>query len=271
MSQNAERRAQWRDAVWESDLEPMQKLVALAFEKYAGTGIDEVWVSWPELMRLTGLSRDTVNRALKVLGPAGWLVVIERARQHRSARYALRIPLQQSNSRTPQQSDHQTADFPQQYDSRTPEPLQQSDPAPQQSDPAVPAVRQSYPNSKRTTTKNHNIAAAASDDPLADYRLTDDERTDFLTFIGAKSDGLLIHLARVGQLAARIAEWQLARDTHPRAERSLWDTPTVAEQRARDQANTEPPASPERIQQILREARERNQPKPPHDDYLDRW
>ena len=67
-------------------------MVALAFEKYAGRGLDDVWVSGSELRRVTRLSRDATARAVRGLKDKGWIVLTEKPRQHRSGRYRLTIP-----------------------------------------------------------------------------------------------------------------------------------------------------------------------------------
>jgi len=128
------RRHRWTEAVWESDLTPAERLVCLVFADHSRQGDTfGVWVTLDRLQQRTGYSRDTVNRVLGQLRDAGWLTVTEKAKQHRATRYALTIPTsQQSDDRTPEQSDSRTADE-----------IQQSDPAPQQSDGAVPAVRSS--------------------------------------------------------------------------------------------------------------------------------
>jgi biotin operon repressor len=106
MSDQLTARLRWRDAIWEApDLRPLQRLVALAYEKYAGNGVNDVWVSGEELRRVTGVSRSTANDALRALEAAGWLVVVRKATQHYSTRYRLVVP------RT-QHSDSQNAASP---------------------------------------------------------------------------------------------------------------------------------------------------------------
>lgn len=143
-------RVLWSEAIWESDLKPTQRLLALAYADHARNEAT-AWVAYPRLMARTGLSRDTVARQLGALVEAGWLTLERSARQHRAAVYRLSYP-------SAQQSDHRTAERPnlepQQSDHRTPEGEsadsssqillhQQSDSAAQQSDIAVPAVRPS--------------------------------------------------------------------------------------------------------------------------------
>lgn len=85
-------RQRWSDAVWESDLRSLERLVALAFAKHAGRGVEDVWVSWSELRRLTRLSNDAATRALKTLRDRGWLVKTADAAGPKAARYRLGLP-----------------------------------------------------------------------------------------------------------------------------------------------------------------------------------
>jgi hypothetical protein len=91
-------RDKYADAVWETEaLRPNEKLVALVYADHAGDkekpDNDIAWVTWPRLSQWTGIrSKDGINRALRGLEAAGWLVEIEKRRQHRSARYRLVIP-----------------------------------------------------------------------------------------------------------------------------------------------------------------------------------
>jgi hypothetical protein len=86
-------RDRWAAAVWADDrLRPLERLVALAFADHAGSGLDAVWIAGSRLRQRTGLSRDAANRALRGLESAGWLAVAQPAQQHRSTRYALRVP-----------------------------------------------------------------------------------------------------------------------------------------------------------------------------------
>lgn len=85
-------RQRWTDAVWVSDLRPLERLVALAFAKHAGRGLDEVWVSWAELRRLTQLSNDAAARALTSLRDHGWLVKTAAPSGRKATRYRLSLP-----------------------------------------------------------------------------------------------------------------------------------------------------------------------------------
>lgn len=91
-NENLVRRLLYRNAVWESSLSTKAKLVALAYEKYAGKGTEKVWVAGDNLRRITHMSRDTANKALRELEHGGWLTVEEAAAQHRSTRYRLTVP-----------------------------------------------------------------------------------------------------------------------------------------------------------------------------------
>lgn len=85
----------WRDHVWEAaGLTPTERLVALAFEKYASS--DRVWVTQPELTRITGLKRTAALNAVRALQRLGWLELVEKAQQHRAPRYQLSLPVRVS-------------------------------------------------------------------------------------------------------------------------------------------------------------------------------
>lgn len=96
----------WQDAVWaDADLTTHERLVALAFAKMAGRGIDSVWVDRNHLVALTHMSRSQAIRCVSSLDHLGWLVRVREARQHYSPRYRLAIPSthQESTSDTPGQ------------------------------------------------------------------------------------------------------------------------------------------------------------------------
>lgn len=125
----------WLDAIWDCpDVKPNERAVAYAYARYAGAS-DTTWCPWDELKRRTGIrSRDALSRAISGLIEAGWIVEVERARQHYSARYRLTVA-QQSISRTPgsQESVSRTPGVAQPSASRTPE--QSSRPSPETSSP----------------------------------------------------------------------------------------------------------------------------------------
>lgn len=100
----------YAEAVWASELPPLQRLVALAYADHARDG-DTSWVTYRRMRERTGLSRDAIARHNAGLIAAGWLQVVTPARQHRAAIYRLTIP-EQSVSRTAEQSVSRTADVP---------------------------------------------------------------------------------------------------------------------------------------------------------------
>jgi hypothetical protein len=145
----------WAEAVWKSDLPPTQKLVALAYADHARDR-DVAWASYDRLMRRTGLSRDTVARCMKALVKADWLLPVRAAGQHRSARYGLTTPSQQSDGLTT--GDSQQSDGA----------AQQSDGAAQQSDGAppteLPTELPTSPNPvEEDVTATTNTTATAED------------------------------------------------------------------------------------------------------------
>lgn len=78
-------------------LRPNEKLIALTYADHAGDpenpANDVSWVTWPRLSEQTGIrSKDAINKAVRHLESRGWLVLVEKARQHRSPRYRLVIP-----------------------------------------------------------------------------------------------------------------------------------------------------------------------------------
>ncbi len=113
----------WLDAIWDCpDVKPNERAVAYAYARYSGS-TDITWCPWDELKRRTGIrSRDALSRAISGLVEAGWIVEVERARQHYSARYRLTVA-QQSVSRTPeiQESASRTSGTVQVSASRTSE------------------------------------------------------------------------------------------------------------------------------------------------------
>lgn len=80
-------------AVWESkQLTTQERIVAMAYADHAKDG-DVAWVHWPRLSERTGIrAKSTLWKVTKALVAAGWLVQVEKARQHRSPRYRLVVP-----------------------------------------------------------------------------------------------------------------------------------------------------------------------------------
>jgi hypothetical protein len=146
----------WSEAVWDSPLLPLQKLIALAYADHARDG-DVAWVTYDRLRRRSGLSRDAVARHLRALVDAGWLVLISAASQHRSARYRLAIP-----SPSTQQSVSRTTEPVQQSVSQTADVVQQSVSAVQQSVSKAPAVRETDSTSVPTSLPTSSSATGSS-------------------------------------------------------------------------------------------------------------
>ena len=89
----------WFEAVWNDDLlSPVQRVVAYAYARYAGRG-DITWVPQDEMRKRTGISsRNAISIAVKSLIKGGWMEEVEKARQHRSARYRLLLGGRQMSS-----------------------------------------------------------------------------------------------------------------------------------------------------------------------------
>ena len=71
-------RTVWMEAVWSSDLKPMERFVACVYFDHARDQ-HHAWVTAARLTERTGLSRDAALRARKGLVEAGWIVVREGA------------------------------------------------------------------------------------------------------------------------------------------------------------------------------------------------
>lgn len=78
----------YTEAVWSSSLTSTQRLVALAYADHARDA-DTAWIAPERLEARTGLGRTAAKTAVRALVDAGWLVLVEAARQHRAPRYRL--------------------------------------------------------------------------------------------------------------------------------------------------------------------------------------
>lgn len=78
----------YTEAVWSSALTSTQRLVALAYADHA-RDTDTAWIAPERLEARTGLGRTAAKTAVRALVEAGWLVLVEAARQHRAPRYRL--------------------------------------------------------------------------------------------------------------------------------------------------------------------------------------
>ncbi len=130
----------WTEAIWSSDLRPLVRLVAFCFSDHAHDR-DVAWVSQDRLRERTGLARSTSVAAVQTLVRAGWLVEVEKARQHRSARY--RLVIQPTGRRSSQPTDTRSAEIP--ADRETAPADRQTAPADRQTDPTAVPTRDPQP------------------------------------------------------------------------------------------------------------------------------
>lgn len=68
-------RVRWLDAIWTSDLLPLEKLVAAVYADHARDSHSS-WVTLDRLQQRASLSRDAANRALRGLVSKGWLMAV---------------------------------------------------------------------------------------------------------------------------------------------------------------------------------------------------
>jgi biotin operon repressor len=80
-------RAEWRDSIDRSGLTPKARAVAKLIADFWKDESTELWTPIDVLTDRTGLSRATVYRAMEELQTYGYLVQVEKYRQHRSPRY----------------------------------------------------------------------------------------------------------------------------------------------------------------------------------------
>lgn len=86
-------RHRWLDAMANAKVKPGPRLVAYVYADFAREQ-RRSWVSTDQLVMATGFSRRAAINHRSTLVADGWLVEIEKATQHRSARYAMVIPEQ---------------------------------------------------------------------------------------------------------------------------------------------------------------------------------
>lgn len=92
----------WRDAIWQSDLPALARLVALAYADHVrlradppdvpDLGARQVWITHARLVERTGMATNTATKARAVLIERGWLTETVPAKGRRAARYALTTP-----------------------------------------------------------------------------------------------------------------------------------------------------------------------------------
>ena len=84
-------RITWMEAVWASDLKPLQKLVAAVYADHARDQ-RTTWVTLDRLTQRSGASRTTAQKVRRELVQAGWLIEVSAATQHKAAVFGLVIP-----------------------------------------------------------------------------------------------------------------------------------------------------------------------------------
>lgn len=84
-------RTRWLKAVWESNLAPLERLVAAVFADHAGSD-RTAYVALDRLCQRSGLGRTSAQQHRRGLIQAGWLVEVRGATQHSAAHYELAIP-----------------------------------------------------------------------------------------------------------------------------------------------------------------------------------
>lgn len=94
------RKDDWRDGIKASDLPSLARLVALVMADYWMPDSPLIRCDDETLMSQTGMKRSAVYAARATLRDRGWLVQVERARQHRSPRWRATLPAQGSTTRT---------------------------------------------------------------------------------------------------------------------------------------------------------------------------
>lgn len=84
-------RTTWTEAIWSSDLKPLQRLVALVYAEHARDK-RTAWVTLDRLIERSGLARSTAQRTRRELVELGWLIEVSKATQHKTAVFSLVIP-----------------------------------------------------------------------------------------------------------------------------------------------------------------------------------
>ena len=146
-------RQTWMEAVYASDLKPLEKFVACVYADHARDQ-RTVWVTLPRLVERSSLSRDAANRALRGLREKGWLLVVQEAKQHRATVYGLVIPDDSSTGHVPLSSPR---DVPLTHSSST-SPDTSSTRDDTSSTPGVPN-QSSYPSTHHSSSSARGIAA----------------------------------------------------------------------------------------------------------------
>lgn len=81
----------WQECIWQSDLPPFSKYLAVYLRSYMNAKQDLAWPSYNRIIQDTKLSRASIAKYLSVLEKAGW---IERdsGTHYRSTKYKATFP-----------------------------------------------------------------------------------------------------------------------------------------------------------------------------------
>lgn len=103
----------WIEAIWTSNLRPLERLVAMAYADHARGGLT-AFVAPDRLVQRTGMSRRATVAARRALIEAGWLTEVEPAAQHRTTVFKTHDPqpCTRCRSATSQPCTKRRAGFP---------------------------------------------------------------------------------------------------------------------------------------------------------------
>lgn len=109
-------RTTWMEAVWRSDLRPLDKLTAAVYADHARDK-RSIFVTLNRLCQRAGLSRDAAHRAVHHLVDEGWLVPVGTPKPRQRVYYSLVLP---ESASTPDGLVTSTADVPDAKSTSTP-------------------------------------------------------------------------------------------------------------------------------------------------------
>lgn len=84
-------RETWKEAIYESDLKPLERIVAFVYADHARER-RSAWVTLDRLVETTGMSRTQAQSWRSRLVKSGFLVELSKATHHRATLYGLVIP-----------------------------------------------------------------------------------------------------------------------------------------------------------------------------------
>jgi hypothetical protein len=100
-------RTAWLEAVYVSDLRPLERLTAAIYADHARDS-DRAWVTLDRLVERSGMARTTAMRARDGLVDAGWLVAVSAPNRRKATVYALAVPHASSSAPRPLSSSGAT-------------------------------------------------------------------------------------------------------------------------------------------------------------------